>query len=184
MKSSSDSIVASITVVSLRTLYLTMPMIKTSVSWNHYRANRIPADIDTLRSTLPWLHTSFVNSQLGILSCLDGYMNIALENTEEYVNGVKRNSYGDAFVRGNNGKMSSVILCRDYRLLILLYLGEQSCTSAELNKRVHWYRQNTGTPRRSFNQISFGWNTQGDIITLRAYPVQEVSVGETPLIAW
>ncbi|KAG0150776.1 hypothetical protein CROQUDRAFT_652021 [Cronartium quercuum f. sp. fusiforme G11] len=38
----------------------------------------------------------------GILSCLDGYMNIALENTEEYVNGVKLNSYGDAFVRGNN----------------------------------------------------------------------------------
>jgi U6 snRNA-associated Sm-like protein LSm6 len=30
-------------------------------------------------------------------------MNIALENTEEYVNGVKRNSYGDAFLRGNNG---------------------------------------------------------------------------------
>lgn len=34
---------------------------------------------------------------------MDGYMNIALEKTEEYVNGVKRRSYGDAFVRGNNG---------------------------------------------------------------------------------
>jgi hypothetical protein len=31
-------------------------------------------------------------------------MNIALEKTDEYVNGVKRRSYGDAFVRGNNGK--------------------------------------------------------------------------------
>jgi U6 snRNA-associated Sm-like protein LSm6 len=31
-------------------------------------------------------------------------MNIALEKTEEYVNGVKRRSYGDAFVRGNNGQ--------------------------------------------------------------------------------
>lgn len=31
-------------------------------------------------------------------------MNIALEKTEEYVNGKKRRSYGDAFVRGNNGK--------------------------------------------------------------------------------
>lgn len=31
-------------------------------------------------------------------------MNIALEKTEEYVNGQKRRSYGDAFVRGNNGK--------------------------------------------------------------------------------
>jgi hypothetical protein len=30
-------------------------------------------------------------------------MNIALEKTEEYVNGKKRRSYGDAFVRGNNG---------------------------------------------------------------------------------
>ncbi|GAA5984645.1 hypothetical protein JCM10908_003438 [Rhodotorula pacifica] len=38
----------------------------------------------------------------GVLSCLDGYMNIALEQTEEYVNGQKTNEYGDAFVRGNN----------------------------------------------------------------------------------
>lgn len=38
----------------------------------------------------------------GLLSCLDGYMNIALEQTEEYVNGRVTNKYGDAFVRGNN----------------------------------------------------------------------------------
>ncbi|GAA5903987.1 hypothetical protein JCM8208_001751 [Rhodotorula glutinis] len=38
----------------------------------------------------------------GVLSCLDGYMNIALEQTEEWVNGRKTNDYGDAFVRGNN----------------------------------------------------------------------------------
>lgn len=38
----------------------------------------------------------------GVLSCLDGYMNIALEQTEEYVNGVLKNKYGDAFIRGNN----------------------------------------------------------------------------------
>jgi U6 snRNA-associated Sm-like protein LSm6 len=31
-------------------------------------------------------------------------MNIALEKTEEHVNGVKKRSYGDAFVRGNNGE--------------------------------------------------------------------------------
>ena len=31
-------------------------------------------------------------------------MNIALEKTAEYVNGTKRREYGDAFVRGNNGK--------------------------------------------------------------------------------
>lgn len=40
----------------------------------------------------------------GILSCLDGYMNAALENTEEVVNGKVTNNYGDAFVRGNNSE--------------------------------------------------------------------------------
>lgn len=38
----------------------------------------------------------------GVLTCLDGYMNIALEQTEEYVDGELRNRYGDAFIRGNN----------------------------------------------------------------------------------
>lgn len=42
--------------------------------------------------------------QTGELQSVDGYMNIALEKTEEYVNGQKRRTYGDAFVRGNNGK--------------------------------------------------------------------------------
>ena len=41
---------------------------------------------------------------LGVLSCLDGYMNIALEQTEEHVGGTVTNRYGDAFIRGNNGK--------------------------------------------------------------------------------
>jgi hypothetical protein len=30
-------------------------------------------------------------------------MNIAMENTEEYVDGKLKNKYGDTFVRGNNG---------------------------------------------------------------------------------
>ncbi|KAG0171443.1 U4/U6-U5 snRNP complex subunit lsm6 [Apophysomyces sp. BC1034] len=38
----------------------------------------------------------------GVLACLDGYMNIALENTEEYVDGKLKNRYGDTFIRGNN----------------------------------------------------------------------------------
>ncbi|KAI9339148.1 U6 snRNA-associated Sm-like protein LSm6 [Pilaira anomala] len=38
----------------------------------------------------------------GTLACLDGYMNIALENTEEYVDGRLKNTYGDTFIRGNN----------------------------------------------------------------------------------
>lgn len=41
----------------------------------------------------------------GELQSVDGYMNIALEKTEEYVDGKKRRSYGDAFVRGNNGTL-------------------------------------------------------------------------------
>lgn len=38
----------------------------------------------------------------GILACLDGYMNIAMEQTQEYVNGQLKNSYADTFIRGNN----------------------------------------------------------------------------------
>jgi U6 snRNA-associated Sm-like protein LSm6 len=40
----------------------------------------------------------------GELQSVDGYMNIALEKCTEYVNGQMRRNYGDAFVRGNNGK--------------------------------------------------------------------------------
>ena len=32
-------------------------------------------------------------------------MNIALEQTEEYVGGQLKNKYGDAFIRGNNGNV-------------------------------------------------------------------------------
>lgn len=38
----------------------------------------------------------------GVLGCLDGYMNIVLEQTEEYINGEFKKRYGDAFIRGNN----------------------------------------------------------------------------------
>jgi len=38
----------------------------------------------------------------GELQSVDGYMNIALEQTKEYVDGKLRRNYGDAFVRGNN----------------------------------------------------------------------------------
>ncbi|KAF7504303.1 U4/U6-U5 snRNP complex subunit lsm6 [Endocarpon pusillum] len=41
--------------------------------------------------------------QTGELQSVDGYMNIALEKCQEYVNGQLRRTYGDAFVRGNNG---------------------------------------------------------------------------------
>lgn len=51
----------------------------------------------------PWTCTN-IPSTAGELQSVDGYMNIALEKTEEYVNGQKRRTYGDAFVRGNNGR--------------------------------------------------------------------------------
>lgn len=40
----------------------------------------------------------------GILVCLDGYMNVAMEQTEEFIDGQLRNKFGDCFIRGNNGK--------------------------------------------------------------------------------
>jgi U6 snRNA-associated Sm-like protein LSm6 len=36
------------------------------------------------------------------MACIDGYMNIALEQTEEYINGELKNKFGDSFIRGNN----------------------------------------------------------------------------------
>lgn len=38
----------------------------------------------------------------GVLACLDGFMNIAMEQTEEYVDGQLKARYGDCFIRGNN----------------------------------------------------------------------------------
>lgn len=61
----------------------------------------------------------------GVLSCLDGYMNIALEQTEEHVNGVVTNRYGDAFIRGNNGALICSLLTFSWELrssLSTLYL--------------------------------------------------------------
>lgn len=42
--------------------------------------------------------------QIGELQSVDGYMNIALEKTEEYVGGLLKHKYGDVFIRGNNGE--------------------------------------------------------------------------------
>ena len=38
----------------------------------------------------------------GVLSCLDGFLNLALEQTEEFVDGQLKNKFGDCFIRGNN----------------------------------------------------------------------------------
>ena len=43
----------------------------------------------------------------GVLACLDSFMNIAMEQTEEYVHGQLKAKYGDCFIRGNNGTWMS-----------------------------------------------------------------------------
>ena len=49
---------------------------------------------------------------LGLLSSIDGYMNLAMERTKEYVSEVLRKDYGDCFIRGNNGApVPSSFLC-------------------------------------------------------------------------
>ncbi len=39
----------------------------------------------------------------GILICLDGTMNVYLQQCEEYIKGELTNRYADLFIRGNNG---------------------------------------------------------------------------------
>lgn len=65
-----------------------------------YKGFTLPA------SQVSCLSRANVRSTSGELQSVDGYMNIALEKTEEYVKGKLRKSYGDAFVRGNNGMPS------------------------------------------------------------------------------
>lgn len=64
---------------------------------------------------------------------VDGYMNISLEKTEEYVDGKLRRSYGEAFVRGNNGSF----LFLDRRSIPLM--ARQCCISPlhELTLQFH-----------------------------------------------
>jgi hypothetical protein len=73
----------------------------------------------------------YIHISIGVLACLDGYMNIAMEQTEEYVDGQLQAKYGDCFIRGNNGTpisndsdafTSSVVLLmgRSHKLLIVV----------------------------------------------------------------
>lgn len=72
---------------------------------------KLNSGVDYRGNVVAWIHLwRFSHHKLivifptGVLACLDGYMNIAIEQTEEYVNGQLKNKYGDAFLRGNNGK--------------------------------------------------------------------------------
>ncbi|GKY93805.1 U4/U6-U5 snRNP complex subunit lsm6 [Mayamaea pseudoterrestris] len=48
----------------------------------------------------------------GVLACLDGFLNIALEQTEEFIDGQLKAKYGDAFIRGNNVMYISTVAKR------------------------------------------------------------------------
>jgi hypothetical protein len=65
----------------------------------------------------------------GVLACLDGYMNIAMEQTEEYVNGQLKAKYGDTFIRGNNGARTPAPL-HAWAPLTKRDARSQCCTSA------------------------------------------------------
>ncbi len=64
------------------------------------------APLDLTRMTITYYNNisraHFLILYLGILACLDGFMNIAMEQTEEYENGLLKAQYGDCFIRGNN----------------------------------------------------------------------------------
>ncbi|KAA6353340.1 MAG: putative U6 small ribonucleoprotein F, partial [Streblomastix strix] len=38
----------------------------------------------------------------GILVCIDGFLNVAMEQAEEFTGGKPKHYFGDAFIRGNN----------------------------------------------------------------------------------
>ena len=63
-----------------------------------------------------------------MLACLDGYMNIAMEQTEEYVNGQLKAKYGDTFIRGNNGMPRKRALSKPHMHLLFRCAAAQSCT--------------------------------------------------------
>lgn len=71
----------------------------------------------------------------GVLACLDGYMNIAMEQTEEYVDGQLKSKYGDCFIRGNNGTFFIVRYCvvLFYDAIFLIILIHHFCFDSTLH---------------------------------------------------
>jgi U6 snRNA-associated Sm-like protein LSm6 len=75
-------------------------------------AHRSPSDF--LKSVLGRPVRVKLNSGIefrGIMVSLDGYLNLALEQCEEYdINDQLHAVYGDSFIRGNNGKVFVTVL--------------------------------------------------------------------------
>lgn len=45
---------------------------------------------------------------VGVLGCLDGFLNVVMEQAEEYVDGKYSSRYSDCFIRGNNSRFDWV----------------------------------------------------------------------------
>jgi len=91
----------------------------------HARACSMPLLCARPSTCIFWV----VLSLAGVLACLDGYMNIAMEQTEEYVNGQLKAKYGDTFIRGNNGMPRKRALSTPHMHLLCVRLAAaQSCT--------------------------------------------------------
>ncbi|EEP80996.1 hypothetical protein UREG_05838 [Uncinocarpus reesii 1704] len=70
----------------------------------------------------------------------DGYMNIALEKTQEYIDGKLRNSYGDVFVRGNNATLYND---RGARYFALVYAPPSLL--AYSSSILSWYKRSASS---------------------------------------
>jgi len=109
--------------VSLNLAISTPSVLRPTPSFKHTRARATKPHTHTRHTSVPpqaddtLTPSTFLKSVLGrpttvtltsgvqytgVLSCLDGYMNIAMEQTEEYVGGQLKAKYGDVFLRGNN----------------------------------------------------------------------------------
>jgi U6 snRNA-associated Sm-like protein LSm6 len=97
----------------------------------------------------------------GVLACLDGYLNIAMEQTEEFENGQLKARYGDCMIRGNNGTRKANSLAFDLftqpnetdRLSIL----HQLCTSPRRKPR-----NDRRSIREEFDTYLMGSNALSD----------------------
>ena len=87
------------------------------------------------------------NLDVGELQSVDGYMNIALEKTEEFVNDVKKRSYGDAFVRGNNGELR----CLQVQRCPADWYGSKFCTSLQIHRMSQKTTRACGSYRNASN---------------------------------
>ena len=63
-------------------------------------SNKTPADfLKSIKGQQVLVKLNSGANYKGVLACLDGYMNLAMEQTEEYNKGELTNKYGDCFIR-------------------------------------------------------------------------------------